>query len=101
MKVIGPANADQRPETLPMNHKQVIGQLEGSGALRRIDPFTERETLDKLFKKIDPAYMFAEIPTLWVSRKRSYPSVLIYDVTVYDVRDVEGTKKALGMEARW
>lgn len=29
MKVIGPANADQRPETLPMNHKQVIGQLEG------------------------------------------------------------------------
>ena len=36
-----------------------------------------------------------------VSRKRSYPSVLIYDVTVYDVRDVEGTKKALGMEARW
>lgn len=46
MKVIGPANADQRPETLPMNHKQVIGQLEGSGALRRIDPFTDVTVYD-------------------------------------------------------
>ena len=46
MKVIGPANADQRPETLPMNHKQVIGQLEGGGALRRIDPFTDVTVYD-------------------------------------------------------
>jgi len=30
-----------------------------------------------------------------VSRKRGYPSVLIYDVTVYDVRDAEGVRKAL------
>jgi len=78
-----------------MNYKQVVEQLEGGNAIRRIDPFAEQATLDKLFRKIDPAYLFAEIPTLWVSRKRGYPSVLIYGVTIYDVRDAEGVKKAL------
>ena len=81
-----------------VSYKQAIEQLEGYGAVRKIDPSAERETLTKLFRKIDPAYMFAEVPTLWVSKKRNYPSVLVYDVTVYDVRDVERTKKALGME---
>lgn len=81
-----------------MNYEQAIEQLERDEALRKIDPFTERETLTKLFRRIDPAYMFAEIPTLWVSRKRNYLSVLVYDVTVYDVRDIERTKKTLEME---
>ena len=81
-----------------MNYKQVVDQLEGDNAIRRIDPFAEQATLDKLFKKIDPAYLFAEIPTLWVSREHNYPSVLIHDVTVYDVRDIEITKKTLEME---
>ena len=81
-----------------MNYKQVVEQLKGDNAIRRIDPFAKQATLDKLFKKIDPAYLFAENPTLWVSRKHNYPSVLIHDVTVYDVRDIERTKKTLEME---
>ncbi|GEM_PF-5846472 len=48
-----------------MNCKRVVEQLEGENAIRRIDPFAEHATLDKLFKKIDPAYLFAEIPTLF------------------------------------
>lgn len=81
-----------------MNYKQAIEQLERDEALRKIDPFTEQKTLTKLFKRIDPAHMFAEVPTLWISRKRNHPSVLIHDVTVYDVRDAERVKKALEME---
>jgi hypothetical protein len=83
-----------------MNYKRVVEQLEGENAIRRIDPFAEQRTLDKLFKKIDPAHLFAEPPTLWVSRKRDYPSVLVYDVATYEVRDVERTKKALEAERR-
>lgn len=78
-----------------MNYRQVVEQLEGSNAIRRIAPFAEQATLDKLFKKIDPAYLFAEIPTLWVSKKRGYPSVLIYDVATYQVRDAREVKEAL------
>ena len=82
----------------PEDLNEDISNLEKQGILTRINPFREVNLLEKILQKIDTAYLFAEHPTLFISKKPEYPSVLIYNVAVYKVHDVEKVKHKLKLE---
>jgi len=52
---------------------------------------------EELPGEIDPLYLFAELPTLWVARRPGAPSVLVYQGEVYRVKDPRRVIEALGL----
>lgn len=80
--------------------------VEGGGALRRMEPEERIRELvragalvpgEELPGEIDPLYLFAELPTLWVARRPGAPSVLVYQGEVYRVKDPRRVIEALGL----
>jgi hypothetical protein len=83
------------PPARPRGTSERIEELERRGA---IVPATEEEE-KKAMEIVDPFWLFAEAPSLWVSRRPEYPSVLIYQGRVWRVADEEAVISGLSLVA--
>jgi hypothetical protein len=79
----------------PRTTLERIRELERAGA---IVPATEEEER-RAMEVIDPLWQFAEVPSLWLSRKPGYPDVLLYQGRVWRVLDARAVIEGLSLVA--